>query len=106
MNGAIISCRTEWGNPQNETILQSMMTYSPYHLIKKGISIPNILISCGMVDPRVPYWEPIKFVAKLRKSIESSANSKLLLRVSSSGHFGSYDTVGRLEWITFVLHNT
>jgi oligopeptidase B len=63
------------------------------------------MVSCGLADPRVPYWEPIKFVAKLREFKQSKEN-QLLLRIGTSGHFGASQEEEMVEWITFALANT
>ncbi|KAJ3081083.1 hypothetical protein HK102_002593, partial [Quaeritorhiza haematococci] len=59
----------EWGNPGvDREILSSMFRYSPYHNIgQKGGDMPSVMVIGGMEDPRVPYWEPTKYAAKLRE---------------------------------------
>jgi oligopeptidase B len=88
--------------------MEAMQKYSPYNLISTASVIPNTLISCGLEDPRVPYWEPMKFVAKLRhhKHQTGLVGNKLLLRIGTSGHFGANEDAEMAEWITFVLSNT
>ena len=116
---------TRWGNPNSigSPDLNFQMSYSPYERISRNqsIDIPALYVSTGMNDPRVPYWEPVKWVAKLRSvqanrmpdgtpvcinSTSSSIDRPLLLRVNSGGHFGSTG-VSRIEalaeWYAFVL---
>ena len=77
----------EWGNPvKNETILNAMIHYSPYLNIKSR-EYPPIMITAGIQDSRVPFWEPTKFVAKLRASNFPSRN--LILKVNEQGHFSN-----------------
>ncbi|MCB0033039.1 MAG: S9 family peptidase, partial [Anaerolineales bacterium] len=55
----------EWGNPKDKTYYDYMLSYSPYDQLEaKGY--PHILATAGLNDPRVQYWEPTKWVAKLR----------------------------------------
>jgi oligopeptidase B len=80
----------EWGNPNIQEYYEYMKQYSPYDNIKEGVSYPNILALGGLNDPRVQYWEPAKFIAKLR---EHNPNSgiKLLKTEMDQGHFGNTD---------------
>jgi oligopeptidase B len=75
----------EWGNPaKNASILAAMMGYSPYLNIKSQ-KYPAIMVTAGFKDSRVPFWEPTKFVARLRASNHSSQN--IILKVNEEGHF-------------------
>ena len=77
----------EWGNPtKSKSVLSAMIDYSPYHNIKPR-EYPAIMITAGIQDSRVPFWEPAKFVAKLRASNSSTKN--LILKVNDEGHFSS-----------------
>jgi len=71
-----------------------MMSYSPYDNIK-ATSYPNLLLTGGFNDPRVMYWEPAKFAAKLREY--KTDDNLLLLRTNfHAGHAGSsgrYDLI-------------
>ncbi len=82
----------EWGNPHNKIYYDCVKSYSPYDNIKKT-KYPHILIQAGYHDPRVQYWEPAKWTAKLRDS-KIGRELVLLLTNMKSGHFGS---TGRLE---------
>ena len=79
----------EWGNPNDLDTYKIMKNYCPYSNItsSKADLYPNILITCGMNDPRVGYYEACKFVAKFRELIQ---NDKLvLLKVDEVGHGGN-----------------
>lgn len=84
----------EWGNPNNEEYYNYMMSYSPYDNIQK-IDYPNLLVTTGLHDSQVQYWEPAKWVAKLR---EMKTDEKLLLLKTNmkAGHGGSS---GRFEYL-------
>jgi oligopeptidase B len=84
----------EWGNPENFEFYKYMMSYSPYDNIRPT-EYPHILITTGLNDPRVAYWEPAKFAAKLRE-IKKDNNLLLLQTNYSSGHAGAsgrYDSL-------------
>ena len=84
----------EWGNPNDKKYYDYIKSYSPYDNIKKT-QYPHILIQTGYHDPRVQYWEPAKWTAKLRDN-KTDNNLLLLLTNMDSGHFGS---TGRLEFL-------
>jgi len=65
----------EWGNPNNKEYYEYMKTYSPYDNVANQ-EYPNILVTTGLHDSQVQYWEPAKWVAKLR---EYRTNENLLL---------------------------
>lgn len=76
----------EWGNPKDATYFDYIRSYSPYENVAP-IAYPHMLLTAGVNDPRVSYWEPAKLVAKLR----STANGGRLLLLKSemgAGHFG------------------
>ena len=77
----------EWGNPQVREHFEYMLSYSPYDNVRP-MAYPNILITTGLNDPRVAYWEPAKFAAKLREL--KTDNNILLLRTNyQAGHAGA-----------------
>jgi oligopeptidase B len=80
----------EWGNPNIQEYYEYMKQYSPYDNIKEGVSYPNILALGGLNDPRVQYWEPAKFIAKLREH-DPNSGIKLLKTEMDQGHFGNTD---------------
>ncbi|MCB0350761.1 MAG: S9 family peptidase, partial [Bdellovibrionales bacterium] len=77
----------EWGNPNVKKYYQYIKSYSPYDNIKKQ-NYPNLLITTGFHDSQVQYWEPAKWIAKLR---ENNTGSNLLLMKTdmSAGHSGA-----------------
>ncbi|GMU87754.1 MAG: oligopeptidase B [Ignavibacteriales bacterium] len=82
----------EWGNPEVKEYYDYMLTYSPYDNVEKK-SYPNMLVLTGLHDSQVQYWEPAKWVAKLR---EMKTNNNLLLLDTDmeAGHSG---TSGRFK---------
>lgn len=75
----------EWGNPQEKEAYFYMKSYAPYENIK-AVDYPALLVTAGMNDTRVLYWEPVKFVAKLR-SMNTGRNLMLLKTNMDAGHF-------------------
>jgi oligopeptidase B len=76
----------EWGNPNHEDAYQYMLSYSPYDNIKAQ-SYPHILVTTSLHDSQVQYWEPAKWVAKLREM--KTDNHLLLLKTDmEAGHGG------------------
>ncbi len=82
----------EWGNPNEKEYFDYMLTYSPYDNVKAQ-AYPNMLVTTGYHDSQVQYWEPAKWVAKLR---ELKTNDNLLLFYTNmdAGHSGAS---GRFE---------
>ena len=76
----------EWGNPAEAAFYQYMKTYSPYDNVRPA-EYPALLVTTGLNDPRVSYWEPAKWVAKLR-SLNRGDNVLLLKTQMGSGHSG------------------
>jgi oligopeptidase B len=84
----------EWGNPNQKEYFDYMMSYSPYDNIEEK-EYPNMLVTAGLNDPRVGYWEPAKYVAKLRKMKKD--NNILLLKTNmGAGHKGAS---GRYDYL-------
>ncbi len=76
----------EWGNPNDKTFYEYMLSYSPYDQVKKQ-NYPNLLVTTGLHDSQVQYWEPAKWVAKLREL--KTDNNLLLLDIDMEvGHGG------------------
>jgi len=76
----------EWGNPANKKEFNYMMRYSPYDNIS-AYSYPSILVTAGLWDSQVQYYEPAKYVAKLRDNTTST--NPILFKVNlSAGHGG------------------
>ncbi|CAI5733307.1 unnamed protein product [Hyaloperonospora brassicae] len=91
----------EWGNPNEKAYFEYMLSYSPYENVKQQ-AYPNILVTSGLYDPRVAYWEPTKWVAKLRDT-KSDQNDVLLKMDLSSGHFSASDRYHYLKEKAFDL---
>lgn len=92
---------TEWGNPvKDPQVYDYMASYSPYDNLKAG-PYPHILALAGLTDPRVTYWEPAKWIAKLR-TLKSDANLALLRVNMEAGHGGASGRFGRLEEIALI----
>lgn len=84
----------EWGDPNNKAAYDYMRSYSPYDNIEKK-SYPAMLVTTGLNDSQVMYWEPAKYVAKLRA--HKTDNHPLLLKTNmAAGHGGAsgrYDAI-------------
>ena len=78
---------TEWGNPKVAAQYAWMRAYSPYDNLKRG-AYPAMFVRTGINDSQVAYWEPTKYVAKLR-TLKTDANPLLLLVNMEVGHGGS-----------------
>jgi len=85
----------EWGNPNEKRYYDVIKAYSPYDNVKEA-AYPNMLITAGLNDPRVQYWEPAKWTARLRQN--KTTDSWLLLKTDmGAGHGGQSGRYGRLE---------
>ncbi|SHI49369.1 oligopeptidase B [Algibacter luteus] len=82
----------EWGNPNDLDYYNYMKSYSPYDNVKTK-AYPNMLVTTGLHDSQVQYWEPAKWVAKLR-DLKTDSNKLLLHTDMESGHGGAS---GRFE---------
>ena len=96
----------EWGNPiEDKTVFEYIRSYSPYDQLTAR-DYPPILVTAGLNDPRVTYWEPAKYVAKLR-SLKTDDNLLLLKTNMGAGHGGRSGRYDRLyevaEEYAFVL---
>lgn len=76
----------EWGNPNDKTYYDYILQYSPYDQVKAQ-DYPNMLVTTGLHDSQVQYWEPAKWVAKLRE-LKTDDNQLLLYTDMDSGHGG------------------
>ncbi len=77
----------QWGNPSDPQAFEYMLSYSPYENLKAG-KYPHIFAKAGLNDLQVPYWDPAKWVARLRTL--HSGDSQLLLVINmGAGHGGS-----------------
>ncbi|MEZ5358232.1 MAG: S9 family peptidase [Candidatus Zixiibacteriota bacterium] len=96
---------TEWGNPNEKEYYDYMLSYSPYDNVR-AMDYPNMLITAGLNDPRVQYWEPAKWTAKLR-AMKTDHNRLLLKTNMGAGHMGAsgrYDFMKELAFeYAFIL---
>ncbi|HEY1758213.1 MAG TPA: S9 family peptidase [Bryobacteraceae bacterium] len=84
----------EWGNPNESLFYDYMKSYAPYENVRSTV-YPSMLVTAGLNDPRVSYWEPAKWVAKLR-AMKTDDRLLLLKTNMGSGHFGAS---GRYEYL-------
>ncbi len=77
----------EWGNPKKKDYYDYMLSYSPYDQVTKQ-AYPNMLVTTGLHDSQVQYWEPAKWVAKLR-TMKTDNNVLLLHTNMEAGHGGA-----------------
>jgi len=89
----------EWGNPNEEEYYDYMKSYSPYDNVEAK-DYPNMLITAGLNDPRVQYWEPAKWTAKLR-ALKTDKNILLLKTKMGEGHMGASGRYDYLKDIAF-----
>ena len=77
----------EWGNPiEDEAAFRHIRSYSPYDQLREE-NYPAMLVTAGLNDPRVTYWESAKYVAKLRH-VKTDDNLVLLKTNMGAGHSG------------------
>ncbi|OGX85921.1 oligopeptidase B [Hymenobacter glacialis] len=77
----------QWGNPADEDYFKYMLSYSPYDNVKKQ-AYPNTLVTTGLHDSQVQYFEPAKWVAKLR-AMKTDKNQLIMHTDMSAGHGGA-----------------
>ncbi|XOV82551.1 MAG: S9 family peptidase [bacterium] len=97
----------EWGNPlKDKKAFEFIRSYSPYDQLQPG-AYPPIMVTAGLNDPRVTYWEPAKYVAKLR-TLKKDTTALVLKTNMGAGHGGQsgrYDALRELaEEYAFFLH--
>lgn len=89
----------EWGNPNNQEYYEYIKSYSPIDNIKK-MDYPNLLVTTGLHDSQVQYWEPAKWVAKLRE-YKTDDNLLLLKTDMETGHGGASGRFEALKEVAF-----
>ncbi|WP_060206718.1 S9 family peptidase [Sporosarcina koreensis] len=95
----------EWGNPQDREDYFYMKSYSPYDNVEAK-DYPHLFITTGLNDPRVGYWEPAKWVARLR-ALKTDDNVLVMKTNMGAGHFGKSGRFNHLkeaaECYAFIL---
>jgi oligopeptidase B len=94
-----------WGNPESKQVYEYIKSYSPYDNVGRH-AYPNILVTTGYHDSQVQYWEPAKWIAKLRQ--HKTDSNLLLFKIDmESGHSGRAGRLNRLarsaDWYAFLL---
>jgi oligopeptidase B len=89
----------EWGNPNEEPYFSCMLSYSPYDNLRAA-SYPSMLVKTSLNDSQVMYWEPAKFVAKLR-TLKTDNHPLLLVTNMQAGHGGASGRYDYLKEIAF-----
>ena len=89
----------EWGNPNDPVYFEYMRSYSPYDNVESA-EYPAMLVTAGLNDPRVAYWEPAKWVAKLRDH-NTGPNPILLKTNMGAGHGGASGRYDYLKEVAF-----
>ena len=91
----------EWGNPiASADDYNTIAAYSPYDNVG-ALDYPPILALAGLTDPRVTYWEPAKWVARLRE--RKAGSNPVLFKINmESGHAGASGRFSRLEEIAYI----
>ncbi len=89
----------EWGNPNDSTYYRYMLSYSPYDNVERK-AYPNLLVTAGLHDSQVQYFEPAKWVARLR-AMKTDTNRLLLKTNMEAGHGGASGRYQRWREIAF-----
>ena len=87
----------EWGNPKQKAAYAYMKSYSPYENVTKK-AYPNMLVTTGLHDSQVQYFEPAKWVAKLR----ATKTDKNVLLLKTNMEFGHGGASGRFDYLKDV----
>ena len=90
----------EWGNPNQQDDYDYIVSYSPYDNVEAR-SYPHLLVTTGLHDSQVQYWEPAKWVAKLR-TLKTDCNRLLLKTNMDAGHSGDSGRFRRLKELAFI----
>ncbi len=90
----------EWGNPNQRDSYDYMLSYSPYDNVQ-AVAYPHLLVTTGLHDSQVQYWEPAKWVAKLRAA--KTDDHRIILKTNmDAGHGGSSGRFKRYEEIAMI----
>jgi oligopeptidase B len=97
----------QWGNPADRAAFDYMYSYSPYENVSTK-DYPNIFVTAGLNDLQVPYWDPAKWVARLRAN-KTDSNSLVLVTNMGAGHGGAsgrYDNLREVaQYYAFLIDN-
>jgi oligopeptidase B len=85
----------EWGNPADPEAFEYMSSYCPYTNLRRR-EYPALFVRASLHDSQVMYWEPAKYVARLR-AVKTDANPVLLLTNLGAGHDGASGRYDQLE---------
>jgi oligopeptidase B len=89
----------EWGNPHEQMYYDAILSYSPYDNVEAK-AYPHLLVTAGLYDSRVQYWEPAKWIAKLR-AMKTDSNRLLLKTNMAAGHSGASGRYEALQETAF-----
>ena len=90
----------EWGDPNRKEDYEYMLSYSPYDNVTEQ-AYPHLLVTTGLHDSQVQYWEPAKWVAKLRR-MKTGGNRLLLKTNMDAGHGGASGRFRRYKELAFI----
>ena len=90
----------EWGDPNRKESYEYMVSYSPYDNVREQ-AYPHLLVTTGLHDSQVQYWEPAKWVAKLRR-VKTDRNRLLLKTNMDAGHGGASGRFQRYKELAFI----
>lgn len=97
----------EWGNPNDSGVLDYIISYDPYLNIKKNQIYPSLFVTTSVLDVRVPYWQPVKWIARMREFIQNK--DKIFLKIEDNmGHFGDGGRYNHIQQVSyeyaFLIH--
>lgn len=90
----------EWGNPNEQKYFQYMMEYCPMQNVQQAV-YPSCLLTGGLHDPRVQYWEVSKFAATLRHQMSENSGIVCVKMDMTAGHFSASDRYKYLRELSF-----
>lgn len=90
----------EWGDPNQKDYYEYILSYSPYDNVEAK-AYPHLLVTTGLHDSQVQYWEPAKWVAKLR-TMKTDQHRLLLKTNMDAGHGGASGRFRRLKELAFI----
>jgi len=88
----------EWGDPRRAEDFAWMLAYSPYDNVPTAEDRPRLLVTGALHDPRVMYWEPAKWVARLRATGSTDDSVLLRMELGAGAHAGPSGRFGHLRY--------